>query len=154
MPKALYSEGTEKLPLFCWEFSYFYINSICVTNLLQSMQGKAFPYCITSSVSLVILLTFATNAVVYICSSMANSPLESSLRNPWASFISPFFSSIRFRIFIRSLKYSLYSNFSRSRFFSFPAPFLSGLVTPGRHICPGAADQSFIRQVAELFQEQ
>ncbi len=45
------------------------------------MQGKAFPYCITGSVSLVILLTFATNAVIYICSSMANSPLESALRN-------------------------------------------------------------------------
>ena len=29
------------------------------------MQGKAFPYCITSSVSLVILLTFAINAVIY-----------------------------------------------------------------------------------------
>ena len=90
---------------------------------LQHYPGKRkepgkFPYCITDSVSLVILLTFATNAVIYICSSMANSPLESALRNPWASFNSPFFSSIRCRIFIRSLKYSLSSNFSLSRFFS------------------------------------
>lgn len=51
--------------------------------------------------SFVILFTFTTNAVKYICNCMANNPVESALRNPWV-FNSPFFSSILCRILRRS----------------------------------------------------
>ena len=33
-------EGTEKLPLFCWEFSYLYINSICVQICSKACKEK------------------------------------------------------------------------------------------------------------------
>lgn len=62
-------------------FSFLDINSIHIKN--YSKYTKKMPlYRTTGSANFVILLTFATNAVKYICSSMANSPLESALRNP------------------------------------------------------------------------
>ena len=113
--------GHWKTPTFlAGVFFLLYMNNSYTQNDLK--HAKRMPlYCVIGSANLVILLIFATNAVKYICNSIANNPVESALRNPWASFNSPFFSSTRWRIFIRSLKYSLASNSSLSWFFYLPA---------------------------------
>lgn len=64
--------------------SHFFSGSFLsfIHKFIKKHAKRILLYCVANSVSLVILLLLATNAVKYICNSIANNPLESALRNP------------------------------------------------------------------------
>ena len=103
-----------------------------VYSPISKNPAKMTLYFTASSLSLPLLLTFATNVVKYICHHMANKSFEAVLHSPCTSSNFPFFS-ILCQIFSFSLNSSLTSTSSRSRFsrltwtinISFPSPHLA-----------------------------
>lgn len=83
-------KGTEKGVFFTNERHTFFLHE----QKSGLMQSKIKNPGDQPGITAVILFIFTTIAVKYACNRIATKPAESALRNPWAVFISPFFSSI------------------------------------------------------------
>ena len=90
MRKPQTRKGTEKGVFFTNERHTFFLHE----QKSGLMQSKIKNPGDQPGITAVILFIFTTIAVKYACNRIATKPAESALRNPWAVFISPFFSSI------------------------------------------------------------